>query len=92
MKPRRIAAENVGERCAHKLPRLASMKPLYFTADNAAAVRGRHTPRDASMRPQHSPRIITAMGRTIDQKTVTYDFARMMEGAKEFRLAGLEMR
>jgi isocitrate dehydrogenase len=27
--------------------------------------------------------IITAMDRTIGQKVVTYDFARMMEGAKE---------
>jgi isocitrate dehydrogenase len=27
--------------------------------------------------------IITAMDRTIGQKTVTYDFARLMEGAQE---------
>ena len=27
--------------------------------------------------------IITAMDRTIGQKIVTYDFARLMEGAKE---------
>jgi len=30
-------------------------------------------------------RIITAMDRTIGQKTVTYDFARLMEGAKEVK-------
>jgi isocitrate dehydrogenase len=29
--------------------------------------------------------IITAMDRTIDQKIVTYDFARLMEGAKEVK-------
>jgi isocitrate dehydrogenase len=29
--------------------------------------------------------IITAMDRTIGQKTVTYDFARLMEGAKEVK-------
>ena len=29
--------------------------------------------------------IITAMDRTIAQKTVTYDFARLMEGAKEVK-------
>ena len=29
--------------------------------------------------------IINAMGKTIDQKTVTYDFARMMDGAKQVR-------
>jgi isocitrate dehydrogenase len=32
--------------------------------------------------------IITAMDRTIGQKTVTYDFARMMEGAKEVATSG----
>jgi isocitrate dehydrogenase len=32
--------------------------------------------------------IITAMDRTIAQKTVTYDFARMMEGAKEVSTSG----
>jgi len=32
--------------------------------------------------------IITAMDRTIGQKTVTYDFARMMEGAKEVSTSG----
>jgi isocitrate dehydrogenase len=30
-------------------------------------------------------RIITAMDRSIGQKSVTYDFARMMEGAKEVK-------
>ncbi len=30
-------------------------------------------------------RIITAMDRTIGQKTVTYDFARLMEGAREVK-------
>jgi isocitrate dehydrogenase len=29
--------------------------------------------------------IITAMDRTIAQKTVTYDFARLMEGATEVK-------
>jgi isocitrate dehydrogenase len=29
--------------------------------------------------------IITAMDRSIGQKTVTYDFARLMEGAKEVK-------
>jgi isocitrate dehydrogenase len=29
--------------------------------------------------------IITAMDRTIGQKTVTYDFARLMEGATEVK-------
>jgi isocitrate dehydrogenase len=29
--------------------------------------------------------IITAMDRTIDQKMVTYDFARLMEGAKQVK-------
>jgi isocitrate dehydrogenase len=32
--------------------------------------------------------IISAMDRTIGQKTVTYDFARMMEGAKEVSTSG----
>src|SRR5882672_6740628 len=32
--------------------------------------------------------LITAMDRTIGQKTVTYDFARMMEGAKEVSTSG----
>jgi isocitrate dehydrogenase len=32
--------------------------------------------------------IIAAMDRTIGQKTVTYDFARMMEGAKEVSTSG----
>ncbi len=32
--------------------------------------------------------IITAMDRTIGQKIVTYDFARMMEGAKEVSTSG----
>src|SRR4051794_3167628 len=32
--------------------------------------------------------IITAMDRTIGQKAVTYDFARMMEGAKEVSTSG----
>src|SRR6201996_6814971 len=32
--------------------------------------------------------IITAMDRTIGQKVVTYDFARMMEGAKEVATSG----
>jgi isocitrate dehydrogenase len=32
--------------------------------------------------------IITAMDRTIGQKIVTYDFARMMEGAKEVPTSG----
>jgi isocitrate dehydrogenase len=27
--------------------------------------------------------VVTAMDRTIGQKTVTYDFARLMDGAKE---------
>ena len=30
-------------------------------------------------------RIINAMGRTIASKTVTYDFARLMEGANEVK-------
>ena len=29
--------------------------------------------------------IITAMDKTIAQKTVTYDFARLMEGAREVK-------
>jgi isocitrate dehydrogenase len=29
--------------------------------------------------------IISAMDKTIAQKTVTYDFARLMEGAKEVK-------
>jgi isocitrate dehydrogenase len=29
--------------------------------------------------------IITAMDRTIGQKTVTYDFARLMDGAREVK-------
>ena len=32
--------------------------------------------------------LITAMDRAIGQKTVTYDFARMMEGAKEVSTSG----
>jgi isocitrate dehydrogenase len=30
-------------------------------------------------------RIVEAMDKTIDSKTVTYDFARLMEGAKEVK-------
>jgi isocitrate dehydrogenase len=32
--------------------------------------------------------IITAMDRTIGQKTVTYDFARLMEGATQVSCSG----
>ncbi len=33
--------------------------------------------------------IISAMDKTIAQKTVTYDFARLMEGAKEVKCSGV---